>query len=210
MSSEKVSGNAALSASGRTTLRGQAKADRRVALLGAASALFARSGFNGVSIEDLGTAVGVSGPAVYRHFASKQAVLAALLTDVSEDLVAGGDSVVSTAADADAALEGLVRFHVKFALSNPNVIRVQDRDLDSLGQSDRDRVRLLQREYVELWVRVLQQLHPKTSAAQLRSRAHATFGLLNSTPHSARASVQPDVGLLLEKMALAALCATTP
>ena len=193
-----------MSSSQRIT-RSQAKAERRAALLNAAASLFARSGFNGVSIEDLGAAVGVSGPAVYRHFSGKQAVLAALLIDVSENLVAGGDAVVAATTDATAALQGLVRFHVDFALANPEVIRVQDRDLDSLAESDRHRVRLLQREYVELWVRVLQRVHPAIDASHLRIRAHATFGLLNSTPHSARAPAQTAVRALLEEMALAAL-----
>ena len=188
-----------------TTSRSRAKADRRSALLSAAATLFAQSGFNGVSIEDLGAAVGVSGPAVYRHFSGKQAVLAALLIDVSEDLVAGGRTVVTVTTDAAAALGDLVRFHVDFALSNPEVIRVQDRDLDSLVESDRHRVRLLQREYVELWVGVLHRVHPAVDEALLRIRAHATFGLLNSTPHSARVSSRAAERALLEEMALAAL-----
>lgn len=188
-----------------TTPRRQAKADRRSALLNAAATLFAQSGFNGVSIEDLGAAVGVSGPAVYRHFSGKQAMLAALLIDVSEDLVTGGRAVVTETTDAAAAVQGLVRFHVQFALSNPDVIRVQDRDLDSLAEADRHRVRLLQREYVELWVQVLNRVHPAVDVALLRIRAHATFGLLNSTPHSARAASQPAVRALLAEMALAAL-----
>lgn len=187
------------------TPRSRAKADRRHALLSAAATLFARSGFNGVSIEDLGAAVGVSGPAVYRHFTGKQAVLAALLIDVSEDLVAGGRAVVTATAEPAVALQGLVRFHVNFALTNPDVIRVQDRDLDSLAEADRHRVRALQREYVELWVQVLHRVHPSVDEAQLRIRAHATFGLLNSTPHSARASAETAVRALLEEMAVAAL-----
>ncbi|TFD50918.1 TetR/AcrR family transcriptional regulator [Cryobacterium sp. Hh11] len=194
-----------MSAPIETTPRRQAKADRRSALLSAAATLFSQSGFNGVSIEDLGAAAGVSGPAVYRHFSGKQAVLAALLIDVSQDLVAGGHAVVSETTDAAAALRELVRFHVHFALTNPDVIRVQDRDLDSLAEADRHRVRLLQREYVELWVEVLKRVHPSGDEALLRIRAHATFGLLNSTPHSARTSAQPAVRALLEEMALAAL-----
>ena len=188
-----------------TTTRSRAKADRRSALLSAAATLFAQSGFNGVSIEDLGAAVGVSGPAVYRHFSGKQAVLAALLIDVSEDLMTGGRHVVRQTTDAAAALQGLVRFHVQFALSNPDVIRVQDRDLDSLTEADRHRVRALQREYVELWVQVLKRVHPEVDLALLRIRAHATFGLLNSTPHSARASSKAAMRALLEEMALLAL-----
>lgn len=209
-------------ASAAPTLRSRAKADRRAALLRAAAALFARSGFNGVSLEDLGAAAGVSGPAVYRHFSGKQAVLAALLVGVSEDLVSGGLAVVRKTPDAAAALDALVRFHVDFALSNPDVIRVQDRDLDSLTDADRHQVRALQRGYVELWVEVLGRLYPEVDTALLRIRAHAVFGLINSTPYSAaRSAAQggpasgrpvpraaPDldaVRALLEAMALAAL-----
>lgn len=187
------------------TARVRAKAERRDALLSEAARLFAGRGFDGVSIEDLGSSVGVSGPAVYRHFPSKQAVLAALLVGVSEGLLAGGRAVVSSAADDAAALDGLVRFHVDFALRDPDVIRVQDRDLAALSPQDREAVRDLQRRYVDLWVDVLARLSPTTDRAELRLRAQATFGLLNSTPHSARSVTPARTRAVLERMALAAL-----
>ena len=169
------------------TQRSQAKENRRQALLSAAAALFAVDGFNRVSLEDLGAAAGVSGPAVYRHFAGKQAVLGALLLSVSQDLLDGGRRVV---ADSDGAAGGAApawsQFHVDFALSNPDVIRVQDQDFSNLADDDQAEVRTLQRNYVELWVDVLAGLHADTEAAELRMRAHATFGLINSTPHSVR------------------------
>jgi len=202
---ETVERDAESTGAAAATPRSRAKADRRDALLSAAAGLFARSGFNGVSIEDLGAAAGVSGPAVYRHFSGKQAVLGALLVGVSEDLLVGGRAVVDEATDAASALAGLVRFHVDFALSNRDVIRVQDRDLDHLLKADRHRVRALQRSYVELWVEVLGRAHPTVDAAELRIRAHATFGLINSTPHSAASSPPALVRALLEEMALAAL-----
>src|SRR6187431_1965555 len=97
------------------TARGRAKAERRDALLASAAQLFADRGFGGVSIEDLGSSVGVSGPAVYRHFPSKQAVLAALLVGVSEGLLDGGRAVVASSGDdSSGALRSLVRFHVDF------------------------------------------------------------------------------------------------
>lgn len=41
----------------------------------AAVDLFAERGFDGVSIRDIGRAVGVSEGAVYKHYASKEAIL---------------------------------------------------------------------------------------------------------------------------------------
>ena len=70
-------------------------------------------------------------------------------------------------------------------------------------------MRRLQREYVELWIQVLAQLHPTRTESDLRIRAHACFGLINSTPHSLRAArLSPSDRVarpVLESMALAAL-----
>jgi AcrR family transcriptional regulator len=184
-----------------TTPRAAAKAERRAALLEAAARRFADRGLERVTLEDIGGAAGISGPAVYRHFAGKQAVLGAILLDASTGLLDGGRAVVARVPDAGAALSELVAFHVSFAVSNAAVIRAQDRDLDSLTDADRRRVRTLQRTYVELWVEVLSRLNPRASVAELRSRAHAGIGLMNSTPHTG-AGASPAV---LAAMALAAL-----
>ena len=186
----------------RETPRARAKADRRRALLDAAARLFAERGFDRVSMEDLGSAAGVSGPAVYRHFPGKQSVLAALLIDVSRGLFDGGSDVIEAGADAAATLRALITFHVAFALANADVIRVQDRDLESLASAEQHRVRTLQRNYVELWVGVLGRLDPETPAAELRVKAHAAFGLINSTPHSGHSAA---TGQILESMAWAGL-----
>ncbi|MCR1163418.1 TetR/AcrR family transcriptional regulator [Paenarthrobacter sp. UW852] len=193
------------------TQRSHAKELRRLALLSAAAGLFAENGFSRVSLEDLGAAAGVSGPAVYRHFPGKQAVLGELLLSVSRDLLDGGLRVVSDAGTPTEALQGLIRFQVDFALSNPDVIRVQDRDFSSLGDADQAEVRQLQRSYVETWVGVLARIHEDADVPGLRVRAHAAFGLINSTPHSVRhhgrkiaaKSARP----ILEQMAFAALTA---
>jgi AcrR family transcriptional regulator len=189
------------------TSRERAKADRRSALLASAAALFAERGYSRVSLEDLGAAAGVSGPAVYRHFPGKQAVLGALLIDASRGLVDGGNAVIAAAQSPDAALRSLVEFHVEFALANPDVIVVQDRDLDSLLPDDLHTVRDLQRSYIAAWVGVLAGIHTGSPRAELRIRARATFGLINSTPHSARTSPRSTVQALLQQMALAALTA---
>lgn len=186
------------------TARDRAKAERRHALLAAASRLFAERGYSGTSIEDLGAAAGVSGPALYKHFSGKQAMLAAILLDASEGLHTGGQQVVAHTAGIQ-ALRSLVSFHADFALDNADVIRVQDRDLEQLSEVDRHTVRTLQRRYVELWVDVLESLEPELDRSVLRTRAHAAFGLLNSTPHAGHALDRTVLRRELERMAIAAL-----
>ncbi|TQL47721.1 TetR family transcriptional regulator [Homoserinimonas aerilata] len=189
------------------TPRSQAKAERRTALLTAAAAQFAERGYSRVSLEELGAAVGVSGPAVYRHFSGKQAVLTELLVGVSASLRAGGQAVVDEHPDAAGTLAALVAFHVDFALGDADVIRVQDRDLDSLAEDARHDVRRLQRSYSELWVDALALTLPEAPRSELRVRVQAVFGLINSTPHSVRAASAPPTRGVLEAMALAALTA---
>jgi AcrR family transcriptional regulator len=178
---------------------------RREQILATAAELFAARGFHGVSVADLGAACGVSGPALYKHFASKDAMLAEMLVSISERLLSvGTERVAAAAGDPDAALRALVDWHVDFALRHRPLIVVQDRDWESLPVEARERVRTLQRAYVDLWAAELRRLTPGLSSAAARARAHAVFGLINSTPHSGRL---PDAEMrrTLTAMALGAL-----
>ncbi|MFF1945727.1 TetR/AcrR family transcriptional regulator [Rhodococcus qingshengii] len=187
------------------TRRDQMKADRRRQLLDAAARLIAERGFVSVRLEDLGAAVGISGPAVYRHFPNKDAVLVELLVGISTRLHEGGSAAAEAADSPSAALDALVEFHLDFALGEPDLIRIQDRDLESLPADARRQVRQTQRKYVEVWVGVLEQLEPQLDQADARIKAHATFGLINSTPHSANPASPARARRVLRDMTLAAL-----
>jgi AcrR family transcriptional regulator len=175
---------------------------RREDILKAASRLFARDGFHGVSIDELGAAVGLSGPALYRYFPGKEAILSAMLIDISQRLLDGGRQRA-------ASLPGLVDFHIDFALDHPDLIDVQSRDLAAMPEQDRRTVRRCQAEYVDLWVSALMATRPGLDEDTARAAVHATFGLINSTPHIARLS-RPEMARLLRRMALAALAESSP
>ena len=164
--------------------RSQLKSDRRVQLLSAAERLFAERGFLAVRLEDIGAAAGVSGPAIYRHFPNKESLLVELLVGISTRLLAGARQVQTDSTDAAAALDGLIDFHLDFVFNEPDLIRIQDRDLAYLPQGAEKQVRKSQRQYVEVWVGVLRELNPELAESDARLTAHAVFGLLNSTPHS--------------------------
>ncbi len=155
---------------------------------------------------DLGAAVGISGPALYRHFPSKDAMLAEMLVSISEELLSVGTARAAAAASPPEALAALVEWHTDFALHNKPLIVVQDRDWDSLPTEARDKVRSLQTEYVDLWARHLRAVRPDVTIEAARARAHAVFGLLNSTP---RISALPEDELaeVLQRMALGSLSA---
>lgn len=181
------------------------RGSRRTEILDAAARLFAARGFHGVSIEEIGAAVGTSGPALYRHFSGKEALLAEMLLDVSERLHASGAARVTAAPDAEQALDALLAGQVEFALGHPALITVHDRELGNVPEPARRQIRRLQRLYVEEWVTVLSELYPRCAPSRLRAATHAVFGLLNSTPHSAGELPAEAMAPLLRDMARAAL-----
>ncbi len=204
-------------AGGRTAGPKTPAPTRREQILREAARLFAERGFHGVGVDEIGAAVGISGPGLYRHFAGKDAMLAELLVGISERLHEGGVIRMEESAAAglapEATLDALIAGHIDFALDDRSLITLHDRELDRLRENDRKQVRKLQRQYVELWVGALRAVYPALTELEARVSVHTVFGLLNSTPHLSGASSLPDrctTAGLLHRLARGALAAAPP
>ncbi|MFG2571207.1 TetR/AcrR family transcriptional regulator [Streptomyces sp. NPDC048481] len=185
---------------------------RREQILREAARLFAERGFHGVGVDEIGAAVGISGPGLYRHFPGKDAMLAELLVGISGRLLTGAKRRLAEAdgVPCESVLDSLVEGHIDFALDDRPLITLHDRELDRLRESDRKLVRQLQRQYVELWVEVLCAVYPRLAEPAARSAVHSVFGLLNSTPHLGRPGALPGRATtagLLHRMARGAFAA---
>ncbi|MGA4848983.1 TetR/AcrR family transcriptional regulator [Streptomyces sp. G5(2025)] len=184
---------------------------RREQILKEAARLFAERGFHGVGVDEIGAAVGISGPGLYRHFAGKDAMLAELLVGISGQLLTGGKRCVAdTGGTPERVLDSLIEGHIDFALDDRSLITLHDRELDRLRDSDRKLVRQLQRQYVEIWVEAVREVYPDLAEKAARVSVHAVFGLLNSTPHLSRRDVLPsraDMAELLHRLARGAFAA---
>jgi len=152
----------------------------REQLLSATAELVAERGFAAVGIADIGAAAGVSGAAIYRHFASKQDLLIALLDRVVEGLRDGARDAVGNARSPDEALDALIAAHVDFALRDRSIIAVYDQEAHTLPDDDRRRIRRTQRAYAETWVEVLRARTRALTPEVARATVHAAFGLVNS------------------------------
>ena len=180
---------------------------RRREILAIAAELFAARGFANVTVDEIGDAAGVSGPALYHHFTGKEALLGEMLVDISEYLLAGGRHVV--AAGGDDVLARLIRFHAEFAVNDRALITVHFRDLVHASDHDQATVRRLQSRYVLLWADELIHTGRASDRRSAQAAVHATFGLLNSTPFSSRLPAAQMVELLAT-MASSALAAAVP
>lgn len=155
--------------------------ERRQRILTAAAQLVAQRGYHDVGMADIGAAAGVTGSAIYRHFDGKSAVLVAMFDRVIDDLSRDADHIVTSVTDQRVALRKLVRAQVIFVLTERTLAQVYHNEITNLPDADRHRLRRKQRLYIEEWVHVLATLRPDVNDAELRARAHAAIGAIQST-----------------------------
>jgi len=180
------------------------RGERRERILASAVSLFEENGFHGAGIDDIAAAAGVTGPAIYRHFKNKNAVLVALFDRLSERLAAIVDATPSR--EGRDALETLVRLHVRLAFEQRALIVVYISEERNLPEPERRRVRRFQRAYVEAWADLLRPLRPDQSDDERRTAVHAAIGLLNSTGYRRQVGLpRAQAEELLARMALVAL-----
>lgn len=180
-------------------------ASRREALLAAAVRLFHEHGFDNVSIDRLGAAVGIAGPSVYRHFPTKAELLAAALVRCRERLWHEVQAALQSAADPAEALARGLDAYVDFARRHHHYLGAMVSETDRLAVPDRKAALDFRRDFLRVWVGLLQQLRPDYDNAEARIRVHAMFAVLNdgvrNPPHAAR----PDLAPRLTRLALAVL-----
>jgi AcrR family transcriptional regulator len=180
---------------------------RREQLLEAAAALFAERGFHAVGIDDIGAAAGISGPGVYRHFPSKQALLAALCDRALTRMLEGARGISAGSGDPRASLAALVDLHVAFAVDERALLGVWERELPALSEDVRRSLGRRMRDYERPWQDVLGCLREDLSPVEVAVVVGATLAMLNATSFSVSSVCRDDVVRLLRTMALGALLA---
>lgn len=178
-------------------------APRRELLLEAAADLFAARGYHAVGIDDIGAAAGITGPGVYRHFASKQVLLEHLCDRAMTRMLDGAQSLSQTGGGA--ALDALVDLHVEFAVGERALLGVWAREQRALSEDVRRSLRRRQRAYEQVWREVLERLRDDLSGDEAQLAVTSTLALLNSTALVDTRVAPGRRRPLLRRMALAAL-----
>ena len=154
--------------------------ERRERILRAAAGLVAARGYHAVSMADIGAAAGIVGSGVYRHFDSKAAVLRALLDEGMQRLRREAAAAVGSGRPDDEVLDALVRDQVRFAVDESVLVRLWLREVRTLPDPDRRRLRRWQRSYLEEWVHTVRRLRPELADAEARARVHVAIGAIQS------------------------------
>lgn len=170
--------------------RAELRERRHAEIIAAAAAMIADRGFHVTRLEDVGQVVGISGPGLYRYVSGKDDMLAQILVDISVRLVDGARAVMDRSRTEewapDRTLRELLSFHVEFAVTEPDRIRVQEREIGNLAPQQREKVRSLQRMYISMWVEALRRSNPDLTEDAARVRVQLAAGLINSSRHVVR------------------------
>ncbi|MFC4949997.1 TetR/AcrR family transcriptional regulator [Pseudonocardia sp. GCM10023141] len=149
--------------------------ERRQRILAAAGDLIAQSGYLGVSMADIGTAAGIVGSGIYRHFDSKAAILVELFDQVVDRLVADAEVLLHERSTPEETLAALVRGQVRFAMDERTLCEIYVRESRHLPDNDQRRLRWKQRHYVDLWQDLLRSVHPDLTAPETAVLVHAAI-----------------------------------
>lgn len=179
--------------------------NRREMILTEAARLFHRKGFQSTGIDEIGAAVGITGPGVYRHFESKQDLLAAIL----ERGMTRHQEIVAEARGCGLppreALRRLVELSADATAHNRDLAVVLFQEARNLGPSELTRFTRIQRGFIAEWVQMVRTARPELSEEDARVAVRAAAGLLNSVAYFTTSMPPERLGRLLADMALASL-----
>lgn len=120
---------------------------RNAEIRAAALDLFARRGYEATTMADIGAAVGMRGPSLYKHVSSKQELLASVIGTTMAELLAEHDAAVSGADDPVERLRRAVDAHVRFHARHRREAFVGTRELRSLVEPRRSEIVTLRADY---------------------------------------------------------------
>ncbi|CAG0965637.1 Transcriptional repressor Mce3R [Myxococcaceae bacterium] len=159
---------------------------RREMIVSAAANLFRERGYSGTSLDDIGAAVGTTGPAIYRHFPSKEALLTELLERAVERAQRDVKSVASQRLAPRPALEAIVRRSVAHALEESDLVVMASEGVRNLSASTRQRISRGQRVVIEAWVAALRRARPELDREQARAIVRGVVALAQAVSRSGR------------------------
>ncbi len=184
------------------------RSPRQRELIAAAARLFARDGYHSVGINEISGELGLTGPAFYRHYPSKEALLVAILDDAITAHLEQVTDVVRSIGDPLDALQAIIDNHVDFVFDQSDAIQTWRTEFRSLPDADRHRLRYLQRLYTEEWVRVVQELRTDLDIEIVRTMCQGAIALIQSATEFHNRLPREVVGPTLSRMAMHVLIGT--
>jgi AcrR family transcriptional regulator len=175
--------------------------------MAAAAELFRDRGFSDTSLDDIGSAAGISGPAIYRYFDSKHDLLSCLIEEAAIAWRVTVDEVLSEDAPPRVTLERLIDAAVALQLESGILRAVFHHESRHLDEEARSRLARIDRVTMAEWVHLLCEVRPGLTDDEARAAVVMVDGMLRSIA-TMRTSVDRDrLSVVMKNMALGGLLA---
>jgi AcrR family transcriptional regulator len=165
---------------------GRASISRREQLIQAASSAFRDKGFAGVSIDDIGSQLGIAGPALYRYFDNKAEILVAILSRLDEWLALEMTRAMRTSCADEDVLAHVVHGYIHIALEATDLLAVSLTERLYLPAAVSERFDRVKADYLaewQRWMAVARPELPDARAATLVQAAKAVVDDCVRIPH---------------------------
>jgi AcrR family transcriptional regulator len=113
----------------------------------AALQLFSERGYQTTTMDDLGAALGIRGPSLYKHVRSKQDLLAGIMLQTMNTLTSNQVAALDAGGDVATRLRRAVEAHVRYHAAHPHEAVVGNREIFSLESDYRNQILALRDAY---------------------------------------------------------------
>jgi AcrR family transcriptional regulator len=184
--------------------------DRREQILRAAVKLFHEKGYHSTGMDDIGGVAGITGPAIYRHFRSKEEILETVILELSSAALHRAHEIAAEASTPIEALRRLIELYVDALLENPALAFVGLYERRTLRGETRAAIEQAERQHIEEWVRLLVDVRPELSRPEATLMVHAASGLAVAAATSKSGLGRPELAALIGDMMMHALAVERP
>jgi AcrR family transcriptional regulator len=184
--------------------------DRKAQLAAVAAELFRARGFPGVGIKDIADAAGVTGPALYRHFADKQAILAYVVLSGFEDMEAATTEALSDAVPPADQLEVLLTRLAAQAVERREIAALWRWEGRHLPKEDQREIARRSALALTAWSKALLARRPELPGEDAELLCWAALSVFGSVSVHHTSVARRRFAQLLVELALGVLDATLP
>ncbi|MBL1075300.1 TetR/AcrR family transcriptional regulator [Nocardia sp. 2] len=173
--------------------------NRKAQIVRVAARAFADRGYHPVGVDEIAAEVGISGPALYRHFTNKYALLVAAAEMGAQQLLDAAKAADDPTLEPEPRLTGLIRGITEHTIEFRREGGLYRWERRYLEKDDRARIRVVYEDLHATFEAAVVELHPDADPADVKLRAAATLSAIGSiTGHRTALSNARLVSLMNE------------
>ena len=131
--------------------------ETRKRILQEATKLFARQGFHGTSVAEIGKAAGVQSGALYYHIKSKDELLWQILISYVDDMLASTTRTVEAHSDPAERVRAMIHNHITQIIKYRHQVTVELRDRSALSKPHAEQLQQSRDEVQRLWQNAIRE-----------------------------------------------------